>query len=112
MQETEHYKLRKPELTDFYNVQDQNNNMDVIDAVLAGKANIQVGGDEPAAGPCLWFDIGGGGSEPDVVSASLELGGPGGTAELIAQVDGVDHPVVNATTGGTPEAGAYNFEII
>lgn len=35
MQETEHYKLKKPAVEDFYNIEDQNGNMDIIDAALA-----------------------------------------------------------------------------
>lgn len=73
---------------------------------------IQIGGEEPTVGPCLWFDTRGGGAGTDMVSASLELGGPGDTAELMAQVDGVDHPVSNAKTGTAPKVGEYNFEII
>jgi hypothetical protein len=71
---------------------------------------IQIGGDEPEEGPCLWFDTSG--LAPNTVSASLELGGPGDTAELMAQVDSTDFPVENAKTKGTPKAGEYSFDII
>lgn len=110
MQETEHYKLKKPAAEEFYDVRDQNSNMDKIDAELFKRPVIQVGGEEPGEGPCIWFDTSG--LAPNMVSASLELGGPGDTAELIAQVDSTDFPVENAKTGGTPKAGEYSFDII
>ncbi|SBV94448.1 hypothetical protein KL86CLO1_10515 [uncultured Eubacteriales bacterium] len=36
MQETEHYKLKKPAVTDFYNIADQNENADKLEAALDG----------------------------------------------------------------------------
>ena len=35
MKTTENYKLKKPDADDFYNIDDQNENMDIIDAKLA-----------------------------------------------------------------------------
>lgn len=37
---TENYNLKKPADTDFYNVQDFNNNADIIDSALAGKLDV------------------------------------------------------------------------
>lgn len=34
MKTTDNYGLKKPEETDFYDVQDQNDNMDIIDAKM------------------------------------------------------------------------------
>ena len=34
MDNTTHYKLKKPAATDFYNIQDHNDNMDIVDAEL------------------------------------------------------------------------------
>lgn len=40
MTETQHYHLKKPDPTDFYNIADFNNNADAIDAVLAKKPDM------------------------------------------------------------------------
>lgn len=108
MQETPNYRLKKPEENDYVDIAALNHNMDVIDAALP---TVQVGGLEPEKGPCIWFDTSGG-AAPHMVFASLELGGPGGTAELMAQVDSTDYPISNAKTGGTPKAGEYKFDIL
>lgn len=41
---TENYRLRKPAGEDFIDIEDLNHNTEQIDAVLAGKASIQIGG--------------------------------------------------------------------
>lgn len=50
---TPRYGLKKPAPEDFYNVQDQNDNMDAIDAALAGDIDCGTFGD---AGPVALHD--------------------------------------------------------
>lgn len=53
---TENYQLKKPGGDDFIDVEDLNENSEKLDAILAGKASIQIGGTEPTGpGLVLWF---------------------------------------------------------
>lgn len=55
---TEHYNLKKPLQEEFYNIDDHNGNMDIIDAVLkelSEDSGVVIGAEEPEKGE-VWID--------------------------------------------------------
>lgn len=96
---TTKYKLKKPEPDDFYNVQDQNGNMDIIEEALTEKSD--VGHTQPAS------SITAGVLPADVVAAA-------GTDYSISRLrNGVfttEDPGANASTGYANGSIIYVYE--
>lgn len=55
MQTTKNLGLKKPEPEDFYNVQDQNTNMDIIDEEFGGVLSCVLSTAEPSSNNTLWL---------------------------------------------------------
>lgn len=100
---TTNYGLNKHDPEDFYDVNARNENWDKIDTVLAGKAGIQIGGDEPTGpGMVIWFADR---KPPTLVTQTippLRLSADAEGAEVRATVDGKTYGVTNAKVGGEP----------
>ena len=77
---TKNYNLKKPLQEEFYNIDDHNGNMDIIDGVLKGlseQSGIVISPDEPETGD-VWIDTddetGGGGGGGAVSSVNGKTG--------------------------------------
>lgn len=106
---TTNYGLNKHDLEDFYDVNARNENWDKIDTVLAGKADIQIGGDEPTGpGMVLWFADRGAATQTLPLMA-LSENADGVTVRAV--VDGKTYGVTNAAVNSEPSAACnYNFK--
>ena len=97
MKQTTNYKLNKPYPEDYYNINDQNANMDVIDTELSGRAqkNNQHGAGDIASGT---LPVSRGGTGQASLSAARNAMGLGNTTGAL--------PVANGGTGASDAAGA------
>ena len=97
MKQTTNYKLNKPDPEDYYNINDQNANMDVIDTELSGRAqkNHQHGAGDIASGT---LPVSRGGTGQASLSAARNAMGLGNTTGAL--------PVANGGTGASDAAGA------
>ena len=97
MKQTTNYKLNKPDPEDYYNINDQNANMDVIDTELSGRAqkNHQHGAGDIASGT---LPVERGGTGQASLSAARNAMGLGNTTGAL--------PVANGGTGAATAAGA------
>ena len=97
MKQTTNYKLNKPDPEDYYNINDQNSNMDVIDTELSGRAqkNHQHGAGDIASGT---LPVERGGTGQASLSAARNAMGLGNTTGAL--------PVANGGTGAATAAGA------
>ena len=80
-----------------------------LSAADLGALRMQVGGNEPASGPVLWFD-----TRPleKTRVVLLKLGEAGGDGAVTAEVDGVSYPVENAAGGSAPTGDTFILEIL
>lgn len=60
-------------------------------------ARVVISKEPPEKGPVLWFCDGAFDPTPSELTATLILGDEGDESDVLANVDGEDHPVVNAT---------------
>ena len=109
MEQTPNYHLNTPGYEEFGDVEVLNQNFDAIDTVLAGKADIQIGGSEPTGpGVVLWFaDRGTAAQTLPLMALSENADG----VKVRAVVDGKTYGVTNAAVNGAPSAACnYNFK--
>lgn len=117
---TKNYNLKKPLQEEFYNIDDHNGNMDIIDGVLKGlseQSGIVISPDEPEKGD-VWIDTddetGGGGTVASVngktgnvvlnasdVGAISSINGKSGTNIELTVEDMVHSHSASEITGGT-----------
>lgn len=69
--------------------------------------DIQVGPTEPEGGRVLWIN-----TAPEADLPLLDLGTPGGQAEVFCVVEKKTYPVDNATVEKPVQEGKYNFDLI
>ena len=107
---TENYRLRKPAGEDFIDIEDLNQNMEQLDAVLAGKASIQIGGEEPVGtGLVLWFAARK--VKPQKVPP-LRLSADAEGEVVRVTIEKQTYGVTNAKVGGEPnENDPYVFNV-
>ncbi len=104
MEHSGHYGLKKPGLEDFYDVQDQNENMDIIDEALAVKpdAHVVAVRERDPAKPD--YGLGGG------AAVTLRAGPYTGTAEIALQVEEEQYDAENMSA--KPQAAPSGTIII
>ena len=102
MDHTTNYKLKKPGPEDFYNVQDQNENMDAIDSALAVKpdAHVVAVRDRDPGLPDYGLDK----------AVTLRAGPYTGTAEITLQVEQAEYDAENMSA--RPQAAPSGTIII
>ena len=68
---TDNLKLKMLGQTDFYNVDDFNENAEMIDKAVVSKATVSISDTEPEKGPVLWFNTSG--QKPAISTEELVL---------------------------------------
>ncbi len=107
MQTTKNLGLKKPEPEDFYNVQDQNTNMDIIDEEFGGVLSCVLSTAEPSSNNTLWLYP----KNTTTSTSELVLGDAAQDAEVQAEVEGTSYAVQNVRNTQSSEE-AYSYEII
>lgn len=89
MEQTRYFGLKKPGIEDFYDIQDQNDNMDAIEAALAAspEAHVIAVRDRDSGKPD--YGLGGG------AAVMLRAGPYTGTAEITLQVEQAEYDAEN-----------------
>lgn len=112
MLETENLKLKLPESNDYVNVETLNKNFQALDDAVAGKMRIVIGAEAPTSGPALWFNTGAAAAAAQE-AAMLSLNDDEDTGSVIAEVEGEQYAVENATIDTEPTTpGVYDFTIL
>ena len=104
MDHTTNYKLKKPGPEDFYNVQDQNENMDAIDSALAVKPDAHVVAVRERDPTKPDYGLGGG------AAVTLRAAPYTGTAEITLQVEQTEYDAENMSA--RPQAAPSGTIII
>ena len=109
---TKNYGLNKHDPEDFYDVNARNENWDKIDTVLAGKADIQIGGDEPTGpGMVLWLrDYTPPTPEPESLPP-IELTADAEGEEVRVTIGGTTYGASNIKLDGEPDGPNYVFTV-
>lgn len=90
------------DLRDYYTKDEVDQLLDMADGL-----NMVIGNTEPEAGPCLWFNTGF--CPPE--QAALKLGEVTADTPVVAEMDGRQYGVENASVDGTPALRTYDFRI-
>lgn len=83
---TTHYKLKKPLQEEFYNIDDHNDNMDIIDKqlkLLSEDSGVVISPDEPEKGE-VWIDTDDDDAEGNVGGIVTSVNGKTGAVNLTA----------------------------
>lgn len=109
---TDNLKLKMPGQTEFYNVDDFNENAEIIDKAVVGKATVSISDTEPEKGPVLWFNTSG--QKPAISTEELVLDLTDVTEQAVmnANVEGEEYSVANVNEAKKENDSTYSFEIL
>lgn len=107
MKTTENFELKKPDADDFYNVEDQNDNMDIIDQELGNRISCAISSTEPPQHNVLWFLP----VDGDNSVTELLLGTNEADADVQAYIEGTAYSVQNLKNTESSK-DLYSYEII